>query len=64
MWACVSVSLSLPPSLPASLLTGAFEYINMRHCKENGDTPADISRLFIYYVGRKRDSWQFEFKSV
>lgn len=27
----------------------------MRHCKANGDTPADISRMFIYYVGRKRD---------
>lgn len=39
----------------ANAVAGAFEYINMRHCKENGDTPADISRLFIYYVGRKRD---------
>lgn len=39
----------------ANAVAGAFEYINMRHCKKNGDTPADISRLFIYYVGRKMD---------
>lgn len=39
----------------ANAVAGAFEYINMRHCKKNGDKPADISRLFIYYVGRKRD---------
>ena len=43
----------------ANAVAGAFEYLNMRHCKENGDTPADISRLFIYYVGRKRDQETF-----
>ena len=31
----------------------------MRHCNATGDTPADISRMFIYYVGRKCDQKSF-----
>ena len=39
----------------ANAAAGAYEYINRKHCQETGDVPGDISRLFIYYVGRKKD---------
>ncbi|CAJ1337229.1 unnamed protein product, partial [Effrenium voratum] len=39
----------------ANAVAGAYEYINKRYAMEKGDTTADISRLFIYYVGRKKD---------
>ena len=39
----------------ANALAGAYEYINQRHAQQTGDVPGDISRLFIYYVGRKKD---------
>ncbi|KAL1495926.1 hypothetical protein AB1Y20_014568 [Prymnesium parvum] len=39
----------------ANAVAGAFEYINTRYAQQTGDTPGDISRLFIYYVGRKVD---------
>ncbi|CAE7556063.1 unnamed protein product [Symbiodinium natans] len=39
----------------ANAVAGAYEYINKRHSMQTGDSIADISRLFIYYVGRKKD---------
>ncbi|CAK9020211.1 unnamed protein product [Durusdinium trenchii] len=39
----------------ANAVAGAFEYINCKHAGETGDTRGDVSRLFIYYVGRKKD---------
>lgn len=39
----------------ANAVAGAYEYLNMKHAKETGDVPGDVSRLFIYYVGRKQD---------
>eukprot|EP00286_Rhodomonas_abbreviata_P023608 CAMPEP_0181315888 /NCGR_PEP_ID=MMETSP1101-20121128/15608_1 /TAXON_ID=46948 /ORGANISM="Rhodomonas abbreviata, Strain Caron Lab Isolate" /LENGTH=406 /DNA_ID=CAMNT_0023423111 /DNA_START=39 /DNA_END=1259 /DNA_ORIENTATION=+ len=39
----------------ANAVAGAYEYICKRVAMETGDTPGDISRLFIYYVGRKHD---------
>ncbi|KAL1525176.1 hypothetical protein AB1Y20_020046 [Prymnesium parvum] len=39
----------------ANAVAGAFEYMNTRYAQQSGDTPGDISRLFIYYVGRKVD---------
>eukprot|EP00913_Durusdinium_trenchii_P003201 g2960.t1 len=35
------------------------EYINKRYAMAKGDRTEDISRLFIYYVGRKRDQQLF-----
>jgi len=42
-------------SCAANAVAGAYEYICKRHAMEKGDEPGDISRLFIYYVGRKKD---------
>ncbi|KAJ1470929.1 hypothetical protein T484DRAFT_1845942 [Baffinella frigidus] len=55
-------------SCAANAVAGAYEYICKRHAMERevelesiremlekGDEPGDISRLFIYYVGRKKD---------
>jgi len=40
----------------ANAVAGAYEYISKREeVTGNKDTTGDISRLFIYYVGRKRD---------
>ena len=38
---------------------GDRRYINVREAKRRGDTTADISRMFIYYVGRKKDQMTF-----
>ena len=38
----------------------AYEYINRTYCHKTGDKPGDISRLFIYYVGRKKDLMSFD----
>lgn len=35
---------------------GAYEYLCLRHCEKTGDTPGDVSRLFVYYVGRLVDA--------
>lgn len=43
----------------ANAVAGAYEYINKRHAMQTGDTTADISRMFIYYVGRKKDQMSF-----
>ena len=38
-------------------VAGAYEYLCSRHAKENGlDQVGDISRLFVYYVGRLCDA--------
>jgi len=45
-------------SCVANAVAGAYEYLCKRKAMENGDAGddvGDISRLFIYYVGRKRD---------
>lgn len=42
----------------ANAVAGAFEYLNQKHAQETGDVPGDVSRLFIYYVGRKKDMEQ------
>lgn len=39
----------------ANAAVGAYEYLCCRDAAQNGDTPGDISRLFVYYVGRMRD---------
>ncbi|CAE7431312.1 unnamed protein product [Symbiodinium natans] len=43
----------------ANAVAGAYEYINKREALKRGDSTDDISRLFIYYVGRKRDQQIF-----
>lgn len=39
----------------ANAAVGAYEYLCWREAMKNGDTPGDISRLFVYYIGRLRD---------
>lgn len=39
----------------ANAAVGAYEYLCWREAASNGDTPGDISRLFVYYIGRLRD---------
>ena len=39
----------------ANAAAGAYEYLCARVAAENGDEVGDISRLFIYFVGRKND---------
>eukprot|EP00288_Rhodomonas_lens_P019130 CAMPEP_0177715812 /NCGR_PEP_ID=MMETSP0484_2-20121128/14190_1 /TAXON_ID=354590 /ORGANISM="Rhodomonas lens, Strain RHODO" /LENGTH=398 /DNA_ID=CAMNT_0019227829 /DNA_START=38 /DNA_END=1234 /DNA_ORIENTATION=+ len=43
----------------ANAVAGAYEYICKRKAMESGDTVGDISRLFIYYVGRKADQVRY-----
>lgn len=45
----------------ANAVCGAYEYMGKRNAMEKGDSVFvdDISRLFIYYVGRKRDQQLF-----
>lgn len=43
----------------ANAVAGAYEYINKRYAMSKGDRTDDISRLFIYYVGRKKDQQFF-----
>eukprot|EP00316_Scyphosphaera_apsteinii_P004293 CAMPEP_0119307836 /NCGR_PEP_ID=MMETSP1333-20130426/8219_1 /TAXON_ID=418940 /ORGANISM="Scyphosphaera apsteinii, Strain RCC1455" /LENGTH=512 /DNA_ID=CAMNT_0007311471 /DNA_START=47 /DNA_END=1585 /DNA_ORIENTATION=+ len=43
----------------ANAVAGAFEYLNTRYAQQNGDEPGDVSRLFIYYVGRKVDQQRY-----
>lgn len=38
---------------------GAYEYLCCRAAAESGDTPGDVSRLFVYYVGRLRDKQRY-----
>jgi len=42
-------------SCAANAVAGAYEYISTRAAQQMGDTAGDVSRLFIYYAGRKRD---------
>mmetsp|Transcript_54406 Transcript_54406/g.124025 ORF Transcript_54406/g.124025 Transcript_54406/m.124025 type:complete len:366 (+) Transcript_54406:335-1432(+) len=42
-------------SCAANAVAGAYEYLAKRAAMARGDSVGDISRLFIYYVGRKRD---------
>jgi len=39
----------------ANAAAGAYEYLCKRVAVENGDEVGDISRLFIYFIGRKND---------
>jgi hypothetical protein len=39
----------------ANAVAGAYEYLCKRKAMETDDSVGDISRLFIYYVGRKND---------
>jgi len=39
----------------ANAAAGAYEYLCKRVAAKNGDEVGDISRLFIYFVGRKND---------
>ena len=39
----------------ANAVAGAYEYMNRKHAEATGCEPGDVSRLFIYYVGRKKD---------
>eukprot|EP00931_Biecheleriopsis_adriatica_P027223 TRINITY_DN16406_c0_g1_i4.p1 TRINITY_DN16406_c0_g1~~TRINITY_DN16406_c0_g1_i4.p1 ORF type:complete len:386 (+),score=70.81 TRINITY_DN16406_c0_g1_i4:48-1205(+) len=44
----------------ANAVAGAYEYINKRHhAQVKGDDVGNISRFFIYYVGRKKDQQNF-----
>ncbi|EKX46300.1 hypothetical protein GUITHDRAFT_107910 [Guillardia theta CCMP2712] len=40
----------------ANAVAGAYEYLCKRQAEKTGDTVGDISRLFIYYVGRLADA--------
>jgi len=42
-------------SCTANAVAGAYEYLCNRRAMDVGDEAGDISRLFIYYVARKRD---------
>lgn len=39
----------------ANAVAGAYEYLCAKEAAETGDEMGDVSRLFIYYVGRKAD---------
>mmetsp|Transcript_44107 Transcript_44107/g.103026 ORF Transcript_44107/g.103026 Transcript_44107/m.103026 type:complete len:415 (+) Transcript_44107:59-1303(+) len=54
-WMTTVEDQSQSNSCCANAVAGAYEYINKREAMKRGDTTADISRLFIYYVGRKKD---------
>jgi len=43
----------------ANAVAGAYEYLCKRKAMESGDSVGDISRLFIYYVGRKHDQMKW-----
>uniref|UniRef100_A0A7S4K9S0 EF-hand domain-containing protein n=1 Tax=Guillardia theta TaxID=55529 RepID=A0A7S4K9S0_GUITH len=43
----------------ANAVAGAYEYLCKRQAEKTGDTVGDISRLFIYYVGRLADAAMF-----
>ncbi|CAJ1337231.1 unnamed protein product [Effrenium voratum] len=43
----------------ANAVAGAYEYINKRHAMQTGEKTEDVSRLFIYFVGRKKDQQMF-----
>ncbi len=43
----------------ANAVAGAYEYLCKRKAMETGDSVGDISRLFIYYVGRKHDQMKW-----
>eukprot|EP00277_Geminigera_cryophila_P035975 CAMPEP_0173099294 /NCGR_PEP_ID=MMETSP1102-20130122/35394_1 /TAXON_ID=49646 /ORGANISM="Geminigera sp., Strain Caron Lab Isolate" /LENGTH=462 /DNA_ID=CAMNT_0013992261 /DNA_START=16 /DNA_END=1404 /DNA_ORIENTATION=- len=40
----------------ANAVAGAYEYLCTRQAEKTGDTVGDISRLFVYYVGRLVDA--------
>ena len=44
----------------ANAAVGAYEYLCTRAAAESGDTPGDVSRLFVYYVGRLRDKQRYK----
>ena len=47
-------------SCAANAVAGAYEYLATRAALRDGEeTVGDISRLFIYYVGRKRDQYNY-----
>ena len=48
----------------ANAAAGALEYLCKRVAMENGDDVGDISRLFIYFIGRKNDQVRFGDTSV
>lgn len=39
----------------ANAAVGAYEYLVWREAEARNDQPGDVSRLFVYYVGRMRD---------
>jgi len=43
----------------ANACAGAYEYLCKKQAAANGDDVGDISRLFIYYVGRKADQVKY-----
>jgi len=57
--ALVYVGFALPPdkALPRLVMERdvAYEYLCAKEAAETGDEVGDVSRLFIYYVGRKAD---------
>eukprot|EP00604_Paraphysomonas_vestita_P003228 CAMPEP_0174821738 /NCGR_PEP_ID=MMETSP1107-20130205/9234_1 /TAXON_ID=36770 /ORGANISM="Paraphysomonas vestita, Strain GFlagA" /LENGTH=387 /DNA_ID=CAMNT_0016039073 /DNA_START=108 /DNA_END=1271 /DNA_ORIENTATION=+ len=47
----------------ANAAVGAYEYLVWREAAIKNDTPGDVSRLFVYYVGRIRDKQIYRDKS-
>lgn len=44
----------------ANAAVGAYEYLCWREAAKNGDEPGDISRLFVYFIGRLRDKQLYQ----
>jgi hypothetical protein len=47
----------------ANAAVGAYEYLVWREAEARHDTPGDVSRLFVYYVGRIRDKQLYRDKT-
>lgn len=58
-WCSPVENQSQSNSCCANAAVGAYEYLCCRAAAESGDTPGDVSRLFVYYVGRLRDKQRY-----
>lgn len=46
-------------SCAANASAGAYEYLIKKDAEARGEEPGDVSRLFIYFIGRKRDQEKY-----
>jgi hypothetical protein len=44
----------------ANAVVGAYEYLCKRDAMASNEVPGEVSRLFVYYVGRLRDKQLFQ----